>query len=449
MELNFSIKLLKSSYIFQFILLIMIIIFNILYKNTIIWMGSFLSIRFNILIIILGLISLFPIIFLIITSFKKTYKAFFTLLKISSAITFGNIGIVIGIIILYFYTDNNYPIFYRNCPFNYKLSDIEVLFTSYKNYNNVIGPKLILELKGECEKKRCIFQNNINEDIYKYSYICNYNSTEDFKYTYENSIICEKPLPKDIVDFEIMITYLNLCNSLVDFYLCNITKIPIKYDIKSSYSCPTKNKKSIILEILLSILNIIFPISIFIIEYIYYKKILKLIVTMNIQRVSNDNVNYGTVDTSKKTGLNKDDSSFKKERTELIIVENKKNEDEIYKIYNRNKYKKKIKRNITNIKSELIMINNRSTATNYPYYSNEKSKGKGEKYLKNDNNGINRSFSNLNSNYLNNNKNDMLSSMRILTEINNEENIKYELKEKEKNLSKGDSKVKCILIDKK
>lgn len=448
MELKFRLNLLKISYLFHFILLIIIILFNYFYKNNIIWIDYTLNSIFIAFIIILLLIAISPIIFFIILFIKNNYCIIFFFLKIGIGITILSIIIAIGIIILFYYININYPIFYKNCPFNYELSDIEKIFTDYIQNKNYIDNNKLLELKEKCENRRCIYQNDINDidNIYKYSYICNYNSKEDFKDISEDIFICEKSFSKDFLESKVMLPYIHLCNSLVDFYLCNTTLNFKKYKISANYICPKENQKSVILEVIISLLNIFIPIAIFIIQFIYYKKILKLIVTMNIRRVNeNENGNGGTVDTSKKTNLNNNNNSFKKEQTDLIIIENAKNEDEILNIYNKTI---KNKRNISNSNNK-DDLKDKTTTVN-PFINNaiiKINKKNKEKILKIDE--MNRSFNNSNSNYLNNYKINILDSKRMLTLMNkNEEKNNIELNKKENQNLSDDTKIKYILIKK-
>ena len=157
--------------------------------------------------------------------------------------------------------------------------------------------------------------------------------------------------------------------------------------------------------------------------------------------------NIYTVDTSKKSELNKDNNnSFKKEHTELIIVEHEKNEDELSNIYNRDKSKRKNNRSISNIKAEFIQ----DKITMNPIISNEIikiNKKNKDKKLTIEVDVKNRSFSNINNNYMNDNKIDLLDSKRRLSD-NSEYNKKYELNKK-KNENITTDKMKCLLLIKK
>ena len=449
MELNFQINLLKISYLFNFLLLGILLIFNLVYIKSIIWKSSKLNRDFSILIIIFFIPIFSPLIFFIIIIFKKTYKIFFLLLKIGFITTILSIGIAIGILIIYIFIIEEYPLFYRNCPFNYDLSDLEIIFYNFMNNKNINSNNKISELREICENRRCIIQNIFSSDAVdnRYFYICNYDSSEDFKEEKDNEIFCEKFTSKEEFDSK-MIMYINLCNSLINFYLCKTKNIPKKYNIESDYVCPSKENKSFALEIIITLLNIVIPFSIYLIEFICCKKIMKLLVSLNINRPANqNNENGGTVDTSRKTDLKNNNSSFKKENTQLIIIDKSSNEDKIFNIYNKDKSLKRKNRNIVNNKAESLLINS-TTAKPTSLLNIEiiKNKRKNKNNLKIDIDEKNKSFTNNNNNYLNNNKFELLDSMRVLTEINKNEIIENN---KTNNYPKNeDSIIKYIMIKK-
>ena len=437
MDLNFRINLLKISYLIQIVFLIIILMINIFYKRDIIWINSLLNTCFLILMIILFLLTIHTVASLIITFIKETYKIFAYLLKITIIFIIISFIYVIGSIILFYFTNKSYPSFYRNCPFNYNISDAENLFTNFEMNKNKL-----FELKEICENRRCFYQNkiyDIDEEgiMYKYSYLCNYNSSDDFKYELENIIICENLISKDkdIFESQQLIKYINLCNSLIDLYICKTVEAPKKYDIKSDYICPKKSVKSITLEIIIIVLNVILSNLIYIIQYIYYNKILKIIVTGNVRRTLDDprNENGRTIDTSKKSGLNQDNNSFKKEQTQIIVIGQEPNNDEIFHIYNRDKKNKnKIAINVNNKKPESFM-NKSFLSINHNF--NEESKKKDDKMGNQDKN---RSCTDINSNRLFYGKNDLFNSLRIMTQVDN----------MDKNSDKESNKIKFITIKK-
>ena len=180
MDLNITINILRIFYLFQFTILLIIILINSYYQNSITWMNSFLRMIFLILIIILAIISLSPIIFFLLILFKKTYNIFFTLLKISLILTLLSLIISLGIFLLYYMTHKDYYIFYRDCPYNNDLQNDDLILNNSSEQNK-------LKLGEKCINRRCIKQNN----LYEISFICNYNSKEDFKNFEKNLIECK------------------------------------------------------------------------------------------------------------------------------------------------------------------------------------------------------------------------------------------------------------------
>lgn len=441
MDCNNHINLLRITYLFQFLLLIIIALINMFYKNSIIWVSYSINIIFIILVILLFIITLSPLVFFIIIFFKKTYKIFFTLYKIESGITILSIIISLALTIIFYLTDKDYYFFYRDCPYNYNLEKIGRIFNDSNTNNN-------LDINEKCFNKRCIEQN-IDNDI---GYICNYNSKIDF--LNEELINCEIFNSNYIFESKIMNIYFNKCNSIVDFYLCKRYETPIKFTIDTNYVCPLEDTKSITLEIIIDIINFIIPIIIYITQFIFYKKILKSIVSMNIHRHRGENEN-GTVDTSKKAEINKNSKSFVKEPTDIIIVENEsKKGDDIIQIINKEKNKNRNKKNILKFKSELLILTN--TTVNHDIKKKKKDKENTIANSLNNNNdfnynGKNRSFSNSNFKLFNNDKIDLLNIGKIATQVNNSEiieNPSSQRKITDNNIKNENSDIKCIRIKK-
>ena len=415
MDLNFRINILQIFYLFHFTILLIIILINKYYQNSIIWMNSFSKMMFLILVIILAIISLSPITFFLLIMFKKTYNIFFTLLKISLSLTLISVIISLGILLLYYITHKDYHIFYRDCPYNYDLQRNDLML-----YNNPEQNKL--KLGEKCINRRCIKQNN----LYELSFICNYNSKEDFKSFEQNLIECifineTKEIIKESQTFNI---YYNICNSIVDFYKCKRSENPKKYLLDKNYVCPLKDRLNYTLEIIIDLINFLIPIIIYLIQFILYKKILKLIVSMNIHRSIHAHADR-TIDTSHKGEINKNSKSFKKEPTDIIIVDNDQKENgEILQIINKDKNKSKKNKFIIKIKSELFSIkdnnNNKifdKNKNNCIFKDNKENKNV-TNIMENNNisSGKNRSFTNSNINYFND-KIDLLNSNRMVTQV--------------------------------
>ena len=421
MELKKNIIILKISYISQIIFLIIIIILNAYYKYNIEWMSKISLIFFYILFNCLIVMIIPLLIFFIIIIFKKNYNIFFKLLKITIILFIIRIIITINFLVIFIITYNNNNLFYKYCPFNFKQSDLTKIFPNLMDNNMNINFE---EIKSNCLNKRCFEFDEIIESI-NYSYICNYNLEKSFNG--ENEINYRKININDLKDnntSEILISFIDLCNPYIDIYICNLIKNPKKYSIDINYKCP--EKKSSILEIILTLLNIIFPISIFVFQFIHYKKILKIIVTEEIEKMNK------TKDSSNKS--NKSNKSFKKNKTELIIVDNNsenKNEEYLMEILQKSKEnttKKKpvrIYRTHKDKDKENIFVENLKTIN--PKHNFNKS------FIENK-----KEFNNKDNISDNINNNDFeIKSNRLLTEINENNKEKQE-----------DEKVRYIMIKK-
>ena len=176
---------------------------------------------------------------------------------------------------------------------------------------------------------------------------------------------------------------------------------------------------------------------------------------MNIHRSIHAHADR-TIDTSHKGEINKNSNSFKKEPTDIIIVDNDQKENgEILQIINKDKNKKKKNKFIIKIKSELF--SNKDNNNNKIFDKNKnKSIIKDNKDNKNmtnimENNNIssgkNRSFTNSNINYFND-KIDLLNSNRMVTQVidDDENNNDTDLGKK---LCNENSGIKCIKINNK
>lgn len=420
MELKRNINKLKISYILQIISLIIIIILNVLYKNKIDWINEILVKCFYAFFYCLIVITIFIVIFFIIIFFKNNYAFFFKLFKLSTSIYIFRLIISTGFFVIYIITYINVDKFFDFCPFNFDLSDLISIFPNLNDNNNVYINDNLIEKK--CSMKRCI---EINKNEKEYSYICNFNSEK------KGNINCIK-LSLDNFDeniSNILISYINLCNIYMNMYLCKTSNKPKEFSIESDYNCPKIKNKPLALLIILIILNLIFPISIYIFQYTYYKKILIILVSQEIQNNNNKNAN-NTIDTSKIIDSNIDDYKssktnkiFKKEKTEVIIIDNDEiNVQNIIQILSKDTKRKKT---IKKYKNDLVLrINKKKNFKNQREIN----------YKKN----LNKSFTknNDNSNILEYN------SIRKLTEINRN-NDESEKKEKVQN------ELKCIIINNK
>ena len=272
----------------------------------------------------------------------------------------------------------------------------------------------IEEIKNNCMNKRCFEFNNIIESI-NYSYICNYNLEKSFNE--EDEIKYRKININDLKDnntSEMLLSYINICNPYIDIFICNLIKNPKRYSIDINYKCP--EEKSSIFEIILTLLNIVFPISIFVFQFIHYKKILKIIVNQDIQKMNK------TKDSSNKS--NKSNKSFKKDGTELIIVDNNienKNEEYLIEILQKSKENTKKKKSVRIYKKNLCKDNDKGNLFIENLKTINPKHNRKNSFIENQ-----KEF-NSKDNISDSNNNDFeIKSNRLLTEINENNKEKQE-----------------------
>ena len=408
MNLNFNINILRILYIFQIISLVIIIVLLSKYKDDLEWMNKSTTRIFYSFFILLIIIVFIPLILFIIILFKKTYHIFFNLLKISTLFFAIRLIFSCGFLILFIFNDKNLEEFEKYCPFSYSKEDLYLLFPNL-NVNNITININNNELKSKCNNKRCYEFNGID-------YICNYNSEK--KLNREDDIKCNKIYnnnEENIGLYNYTLTYffyINLCNSFVDFYRCNITTKIKKYSLEYDYICPeNENNELIVLKIIIIVLNFFLPVCIYIMQFVYYKKILKNIVTSEIQR-HNDTKSNKTFDSSNKIIKNK--SSFKKEKTDVIVIDNNNNNisDNIIQVISKNK-KMKTKKRIKIFKQDIFK----------KYQNSEKNSEK--EFFENIGN---RSFNqNMDINCKNNNDN--IKTNRLLTAENKRQKQNEEIED--------------------
>ena len=323
-----NIKYLKFTYIIQMLLYVLIFAFNFYLISKIVWLNTmayylYLSISF------FGIIYfLIPLVTLVYIQIKILTQKNIKLLKIFS-VTFCIIAIITGLCFTFILMMNSLELgdFCRECPFNLPDSYINIIYKSYINNNSKKNV-----LKEQCSYRRCLFINQIYESQDTYEYICNYYPTTEFgAYNMNNNTIrnsneikCQNVENELITIFNFekkeINKYLEMCSSFSNFYICQRIKQPKIYSIKEDYKCPKKDYMTyFILYCMLSILfNLILNFILWKCGYTKYKNILIYLRGININRVCSTSLN-STKNTAKIQNEIKEES-FKKEKTETIIV---------------------------------------------------------------------------------------------------------------------------------
>ena len=204
------------------------------------------------------------------------------------------------------------PDFYKECPYNIPFSDIN---------------------EESCSKKICILNYENENNQYPYEYLCNFDSSQDFKekgpferkvnetevVTSDSQIICEK---YQIIDYdiqnEIINNYLNTCTQPRDYFICQRFNEPNKFSVDEILECPNYKyiQNMIIISIVDIVINLILGFISWRVQLMVYNKIIKEL-TGNDER---KNISMNSTQNCTKVIKENDEENFKKTRTEIIIV---------------------------------------------------------------------------------------------------------------------------------
>ena len=320
---------LKVNYIIQLVLCGIILIFNFILLFKIIWLYKlfyYLYLSLSIFGIFYLIVPIIPLIFILLKRLNKfTIKRF----KILSLI-FCFLSMITGLSFSFILFGNSleFTDFCRECPFNLQYSYINNVYNNYVNNN--LKEKI---LKEQCTNRRCLFNNEISDNQYKYEYICNYEPFKEFDpikaNTSSNDTInqleCTKIDKKDINYYKFekdeIYKFYEMCDTFLDeYYICQRINEPKVYSLKENYICPNKDYFTYL--IIFCITNILFNLILnFLLwraEYIKYKEIIKFLRGTNSNRITSNSLN-STQNTSQ-IQKEKKEESFKKEKTEIIIV---------------------------------------------------------------------------------------------------------------------------------
>ena len=319
---------LKKNYILHLIISAIIIIYNFLILIDIYWLKEllyYLYISTCIFGILYFLIPIIPFIYILLK--KITHKNIKTFRNLSFA--FCTLVIITGLCFIVVLMINALEMteFCHECPFNL---DIDYVNTIYDNYMNHIYEEK--ELKKQCSNRRCIFNTEFTEEEYLYEYVCNYDPTNEFDtiknktddLDYIPQIKCNKiDINLNINSYNItkreINKFIEMCNSLDDFYICQRISQPDYFSIPRDFKCPKKNYMTIL--IIFCMINVLFNLIISFFpwrsEYHQYKTIVISLTQSNRPRAGSLN---STRNASKIKKEPEKEESFKKEPTELIFV---------------------------------------------------------------------------------------------------------------------------------
>lgn len=327
-----NIKDLKICYIVHFVLYGIIILFNALLIIEIIWLQSlyyYIYISLNIFGIIYLLSPIIPFIYIILKKITQKRAKKCKIITVIFCVLVIITGLSFSIILMINALES--VEYCQECPFNL---DNSYIYNIYDNYvNHMLSEK---ELKLQCTNRRCMFNNIILDNQYKYEYICNYEPTVEFDTLKNNSgvnqinqIICEKIEKKNINNYffekEDIIKFLKMCNSYNDFYMCQRINEPKPFYVKDN-KCPEKNYLTYLtLFCLVSVLlNLILG---FIPWKIEFNKFRSIMMRIRIHNNREGSKSLNSTQNNSKIQKEEIQNSFKKEPTEIIIVYNETNQN--------------------------------------------------------------------------------------------------------------------------
>ena len=343
-----TMKSLKNTYIFHIILIVIIYIFNFILISQIYWLQKIFKHLYDIgkysyiIHIIPAIISLIFVLKNKIT--KKNVKLFKAI-----TLAFCAVSIIYGFFfsVLVMMNAIESPEFCKECPFN--LPSTEINYFTAPNENK------------KCSERRCAMnleenENNNNE------YICNYNPTSEFEEIKESdydensnsnnhtlnsdNIYCVELTEEDIINNELknnfVLEFYDKCNSYTDFYICERSKAPNRFNLEDNFVCPEHSyiTKLVIFCMLNVVINLIFGFFPWKSEYNKYNQ---LIMYYEPRRtVAKSNSFSSTLNSSKiKKDNIEEEEDFERTPTEIIIV------------YGNNN-------NINNINNEIINKDNKN-----------------------------------------------------------------------------------------
>ena len=308
-----EIKSLKTIFILHFIFYAILIVFNFIFLSKIIWINKSLyniCLAWNFCGIIFFIFPIVPFIFLLS---KKLAKDNILILK-KITLIFCIASITLSLFFSYILMTNSMdlPDFYKECPYNIPFSDIN---------------------EESCSKKICILNYENENNQYPYEYLCNFDSSQDFKekgpferkvnetevVTSDSQIICEK---YQIIDYdiqnEIINNYLNTCTQPRDYFICQRFNEPNKFSVDEILECPNYKyiQNMIIISIVDIVINLILGFISWRVQLMVYNKIIKEL-TGNDER---KNISMNSTQNCTKVIKENDEENFKKTRTEIIIV---------------------------------------------------------------------------------------------------------------------------------
>ena len=285
-------KIMNISYIFHFLLYIFMSIMHLLTYLKIFWTNVISKYIFISTSFIDFILLIYPAIPIVLTYRILSNKNLTNLFK-NLSLTFLFISFALGIAnsVSLWINVNKSSILYRECPYNYNQNNLQNFLNKINDENENSN------LNEICNKRRCIFtEENLNE-LYPYSYVCNYDSSDDFSieigktysriapnnevYSTSKIIYCENLSNENIFNSNTnndINNFINTCSNYIMLYKCYRFNTPENFKIAEEYECP--DKKYVTYSYLFGIFTIILDIILSFIPWSFvfnsYKSILKI-----------------------------------------------------------------------------------------------------------------------------------------------------------------------------
>ena len=398
----------------------------IIYLFTLYWIEIIKKLFFYISLIQIIFI-LYPIIPLILI-YKKCFKKKINYFKIISNI-FLTLSILMGLFFSVVIIINSLEVkkYCKECPFNLSFGIFKLNFNEY-----FAEDQDYYKLKKKCRERRCILNEYKEEELYPYSYLCNFDSEEEFGQKMGTPYIRILPNQTELKVYrqadcslleplyrnlyfrdDIIYNYLDVCYYLVDFYICDRFQEPKEYNIEENKKCPEKNYSFYMIFLCFYIIIVDFSASIipWCIEKKSYKELSSLDFEKNNEKKNiNENVNYNRNTSNNQNTINTNTPHTPNNNTGYVSPE-----------HNSKKIENSLKtKNTSNNEEEEEKTTPPQTNTNFIFPKSliEKEEDKKSKNLNQNENSEN----NKNNKEIDDKKRDILTINKNRNENNTEEN---------------------------
>ena len=299
-EINF----LKATFNIHIFTCVFILFIHIAVYENIYWLFEHSIIMFEIsLYIFISLCFLLIIIyfaFLCTKVIEKTIKIF-----IKITLTFFFISIINSLYcsIISCYNSTLFNSFYLDCPFNYKIDEISNMINKVSNLEKA--------KKNMCNSRKCFNINNISN-----IYLCNFKEKNKYYVLYPNE--------EFNITYPEIYNFSKYCRNYTNFYYIFKDKYQT-YDIDYDFQCPSKSSMTYnyVMTYLFIFCNIFCSPILYLFEYCSLNTLLKLINSARNYNMSlRETNNTSKIDGNNNLSVNNGEQTFKKQKTEIIIIDN-------------------------------------------------------------------------------------------------------------------------------